>query len=89
MFLPLSGGSLPPAWKHFCSGAGAGPADSRAVGKGAETFLSGDTGTGLGLPLLCHCQPLALGYDVTLFKGPGEKESQGICFLQPSSKGRN
>lgn len=50
------------------------PTDSRAVRKGAETFLSGDTGAGSGLPLLCHCQPLALGADVTLSKDPGGEE---------------
>lgn len=57
------------------------PADSRAVGKGAESFLSGDTGTGSGLPLFCHCQPLALGADVTPFKNPGETKRAGASAL--------
>lgn len=65
------------------------PADSRAVGKGAEAFLSGDTGAGLGLPLLCHCRPLAQGADVTLFRDPGEDKGCSICSLELGSRGEN
>lgn len=32
------------------------------------------------MPLLCHCQPLALGADVTLFKDP-EKKRGGVYAL--------
>lgn len=76
---PTERGSLPPAWKHFCSGAGAGQLTAKLWGKVlrpspletqelARACLSSVT-------VSPPPPPPALGADVTLFKDPGEKRA--------------